>query len=193
MDNLKKYSLLDEVYSHCIASLRGFILVEDQLTSPKEIQNKIIWINLQTALVHGVIVANYILSPKKKAKNRTNYLQKILRPTKESPLYTRNARNYLIHIDEKFDHWINDNDNYNGMLESVLKDRKSFNYLQDSKKFVRRVLLLKERIFIYQVNTEIREIELNPVLEELDEIRKKIEKNLNDLENGSNDFYLFRP
>ena len=126
MDILKKFSLLDEVYAQCIASLQGFKLVVSQLNNPAEIQNKIIWLNLQTALVHATITSNYIFSKKPNTNLRTEYLQDTLRPSEESPLYNKNARNYLIHIDEKFDHWINDESYYNGMLESVLPDRKAF-------------------------------------------------------------------
>jgi|GEM_PF-4038456 len=193
MEILKKYSLLDEVYAHCIASITTSELVLKQLSNPIEIQNKNIWINLQTALVHATITANYIYSQKPTAKLRTDFLKETIKPSSGSPLYNRNARNYLIHIDEKFDHWLNDIDKYNGMVESVLPNRKAFDYLNDSKKFIRRIILKEELIFIYQVNDEIRELELNPILEEIHKIRVNTEAALKTLEKGNNNFHIIRP
>lgn len=192
-DSLREYSLMEEVYSHCIYALQNFEAIRLQLANPAEIQNKMLWAYLQTALTHSAIVSAYLFSTKEGTAARTSFLCGAFIPSEDSPLKNKQARNYLEHIDEKFDVWMNKTDRFSSILEIVLQNRAGFNYLYSDDNFIRRVLLKEEMIFIFQKNSNIDEIELNPIIAELETLAKNGDEYMNKLQKDDNGFHLIMP
>ena len=193
MNTEHKYFLVDEVYAHCNFALAGLMQVRYHLEDEFNFQHKGLWTDLHMALTNAAIVSAYLFSTKNSAKRRTELLKQILQPSENSPLKNKSARNYLTHIDEKFDYWLNENNSFSGMIEAVFPNRKSFEYINSERHFIRRVLLKEELIFIFQSGQEKKEFELKPLIEELELILKNTEKYLNKLETEDNGLHFIRP
>lgn len=193
MNTEHKYFLFEEVYAHCNFALAGLTEVKYHLEDEFNFQHKGLWTDLHMGLANAAIVSAYLFSTKNSAKRRTELLKQILQPSENSPLMDKSARNYLTHIDEKFDYWLNNSTNFSGMLEAVFPNRESFKYIDSGRQFIRRVFLKEELIFIFQSGQEKKEFELKPLIAELELILKNAERYLDDIENADNGLYIIRP
>lgn len=188
-----EYFLLEEVLVHCNFALVGLQSVLYHLEDNEDRQHKGVWADLQMGLTHAAIVSAYLFSIKPNTGKRTSFLQGVLKPSDNSPLRNKNARNYLTHIDEKFDYWLNNQRSPSGLLEAVLPDRKAFDFYDKDRFFIRRVILMKELIFVYQSGPEIKEFEITPLLKELEIVLYNGKKYLQRLDNDDNGIHFIRP
>jgi len=188
-----EYFLIEEVYVHCNFALCGLTKVTYHLEDEFNYQHKGVWADLQMGLTNAAIVSAYIFSTKPNTQRRTDFLKQILKPSENSPLMNKVARNYLTHIDEKFDFWLNNENDFSGILETVLPNRKSYDYINSDTYFVRRVLLKEELVFIFQTGQDKKEYEIKPLMKELELILKNADQYLGKLEADDNGLHFIRP
>lgn len=170
MKQIQKYILLEEVFVHCNFALVNFAEFKELIRNKYSSKYKGIWLSLQIALTNTSIVSSYIFSTKDSAKDRTNYLQKALLVNPNSALKNTIARNYFMHIDEKFDYCLNNKDFFSGVLEIVVPNRQRFELVDKPSYFIRRAVIKNEMVFIFQLGKKRYEIELNPIISELETI-----------------------
>ena len=165
--------MVEEIFMYCNFAICGFEDFTD-LISPNtfDAKHKGIWYQLQTGLTNAAVVSSYIFSDKRSAKKRSNYLQRILMLKEDSPLKNKAARNYLTHIDEKFDYCINNSTSFTGIIETVTNSRESFSKIDKPEYFIRRAVIKDEMIFVYQVGALKKEFRLLPIIDELKFIYK---------------------
>jgi hypothetical protein len=88
------------------------------------------------------------------------------------------------------DYWVSSPE-LTDMLEAVLPDQEAFDFLDLSKKFIRRVLLHNELIFVYRDSKGIHRLELKPIIQELERILITAKEFLSTIE--GKEIYFIRP
>ena len=186
-----KYLMVEEILMYCNFAICGFLEFKDLISSnsfnPK---HKGIWYQLQTGLANAAIVSSYVFSDKSSAIKRAQYLQRILMLKEDSPLKNKAARNYLTHIDEKFDYCINNSSQFKGIIETVTNTRSEFDKINKSDYFIRRAIIKDEMIFVYQVGSLKKEFRLLPIIDELNFVYKGCSRYLKKVDKGNTTKFL---
>ncbi len=191
MNTEQQYLLVEEVFMYCNFSMVNFREFEELIKIKYSYKLKGIWYNLQTALTNAAIISSYIFSNKISARERTAYLQKVLMVTEDSSsLKNKLARNYLTHIDEKFDYCINNSTEFKGIIETVVSNRKEFELFDNSSYFIRRAIIKDEMVFIFQLGDKKQEFKLTPLINELTLIHKNCSRYLKKLKSSKTTKYV---
>ena len=123
---------------------------------------------LQSFLSHFGMVSKLLYAPSARnavSKQRAVELQQHLVTDTASALNDRGARNAIEHLDERLDNWLASPDK--GVLESVFESKADFEFINQSGWIIRRVFLIAEEIFITQETDGPKEMELAPIVSEL--------------------------
>jgi len=191
MNNAQKYLLVEEIFMYCNFAIIGFGEFEDLIQEKFNHKHKGIWYNLQMALTNTSIISSYIFSNKPSAEERTEYLKKILMLAENSPLKNKLARNYITHIDEKFDYCINNSKYFKGVIETVASNRQEFELIDKPSYFVRRAIIKNEMIFIFQLGDKRQEFELSPLIKELKVVYRNCSRYLKKVKVERKSGYVF--
>jgi hypothetical protein len=109
------------------------------------------------------------------SKARASVLKASLEVVEASPIFSRNARNNVEHLDERIDLWIETGPER--MLESVFVSRENYEFLNRSEEelrgwFIKRVYLIDEDTFISQGKNGLEEIDLAALMNEVRRIEQ---------------------
>ncbi|MGB3467838.1 MAG: hypothetical protein WBA74_21305 [Cyclobacteriaceae bacterium] len=162
---------MDEIDTQCILSISAFEEMTILLSDQETIQSKEVWKYLRAFLSHSGILGSFILKKGNPEKTLivTDYLKKELNIKENSPIKDKGGRNFLEHI-EVFEYYAANSKNKKGIIQTVFKNRTSFNYLSSERYYYKRVLILDEMIFAYQKQELIKELSLNELFAEVKRI-----------------------
>ena len=171
MDKYHLHWFTDEISMHVTCALASIEQVQTLLAVSETRQRRDVWFHLTSFLTHTAMVSK-IICPSDKANQRGEAMLKHLEVPDDSPLLARSARNNAEHIDERIDRWVNRGNAK--VLEMVLDDRESFNYIANEDTAIRRVLIQNEMIYISEDNEGARvETRLLPMIEALRNIEER--------------------
>lgn len=145
---------MQEICMHSLGASREYHLLEEVLYDEQTKQTRIVWFHLTSFLSHAAMISKYLspISKNTKAIARKQVLRAHLGVAGASEVLQRDARDNVEHFDERLDNWVAGNNQ--SILEIVLPNRESYNYLEVNEKRVKRVLLLQEMIFISENRDE---------------------------------------
>lgn len=162
---------MDEIRMHGMCADMEFLQLGELLKDDRSRQTRRVWFALTSFLSHAAMMSKY-LDPTGKSdlkSARKEKLRRLLDVTAESEVIPREARNNVEHFDERVDGWIGAENQ--SVLELVLPNRTAYQYLGVAEKRVRRVLLLREMIFISEKSDRSKfELELISLHDEVKRI-----------------------
>jgi hypothetical protein len=177
---LDRYELTWYMYEICMHGMGADIEYErfnSVLTNNETRQTRLVWFHLTSFLSHTAMISKYVspVSNKNVAVARSHALSALLGVTSGSDVLPRHARDNIEHFDERIDNWVS-GDNKN-LIEAVLPDRDSYNFMRVSEKSVKRVLILNELVFVSEKNDGSKfELRLQPLHEEVQRITAKAQE-----------------
>lgn len=183
IDPLKRHALCEEIAIQCELAIDQFDAVAALLKDEKFRQHRKVWAHLHAFFTHSAMVSKMLANPANnnpKAKERGEYLCKLLEVEVASPIFGRNARNNVEHQDERLDIWI-DQDGAS-LLEVAFDDRSGYDFMTSNhgdgrpRKFIRQAMIVDEMVFVSEGRNGPEETPLLPVVEELRLLRKKSEQ-----------------
>ncbi len=174
LDDYKVTWYMQEIQMHCYGACNEYGHMTNVLIGQETQQTRLVWFHLSAFLSHAAMISKYLWpSPSGKstptghiAKLRAEKLRDLLHISDHLDVLNRNARNNVEHFDERIDNWVK-NDSQN-ILEIVFPNRDSYEQSYEEKWRIKRVLLLKELVFISE-NQDGHKFEqsLAPVHEQL--------------------------
>lgn len=181
LDNYKLTWYMHEICMHSMGAKIEFDRLASTLAAPDMRQSRLVWFHLTSFLSHSAMISKY-LSPISKCEIailRKQALRVCLRVDGDSEVLQRDARDNIEHFDERLDNWV-DGDNQN-ILEIVLPDHASYDYLRFVEKRVKRVLIQDVMVFISEKKDKSQfQLCLNPLNDEVIRIGIEAEKWIND-------------
>ena len=184
------YIYTEEIYIHAQVALSNYATFNNIVADPKSRQSREAWVFLQGFLSHFGMVSKLLYAPsarKKISKDRAKVLREYLDTTEESELNNRDARNAVEHLDERLDNWLSEESR--GILECVFENREGYDFLQRDRWAIRRVYLIEEKIFMTEEKDGAKEMNLEPIANELSRICKLCNEKLN----GHNPYFMVMP
>lgn len=162
---------MDEIRMHGMCAEIEFLHLGELLGHDRSRQTRGVWFALTSFLSHAAMMSKYLdptgKSDLKSARKET--LRRLLNVAAESEVIPRDARNNVEHFDERVDGWVGTENQ--SVLELVLPNRAAYRYLRVAEKRVRRVLLLREMIFISERSDRSKfELELTSLHDEVKRI-----------------------
>lgn len=177
LDNYKLTWYMHEICMHSLGAKIEFDQLASTLDNPDTRQTRLVWFHLTSFLSHSAMISKY-LSPRldnEIAILRRQALRVSLKVDDDSEVLLREARNNIEHFDERLDNFVaGDNQN---ILEIVLPDHSSYEYLRVSEKRVKRVLIYDGMVFISEKKDSSHfQLCLRPLCDEVIRIWKEAEK-----------------
>ncbi|MFT6908338.1 MAG: hypothetical protein ACJAS1_005035 [Oleiphilaceae bacterium] len=170
MNDIELICYMQELSMHGLGAETEFHNMIAALENPDTRQTKFVWFHLSSFLSHAAMASKY-LDPIGKSPlkiKRKKILREILKIDEQSNVLPRNARDNIEHFDERLDNWLGKD---RAILETVLDNRRAYNYLKVNEKRVKRVLLQDELIFVSENRDQTKfELELGPLFEEIKRI-----------------------
>ena len=171
---------MQEISMHAYGAEIDMKQIDNLLSREETIQSRLVWFHLTSFLSHAGMISKLVspISRDTTANARGATLKAALNIATTSEVLPRNARDNTEHFDERIDNWVSTN--ANEIIEAVLPDLSSYNYLIGNRKQVRRILLKQERIFISE-NRDGSKFELNlkPLTKEVARIGDEATKWIN--------------
>jgi len=171
IDNYELTWYMHEICMHSLGAHIEYRQLVERLIDDSTRQTRLVWFHLTSFLSHSAMISKY-LSPISKGAVpglRKQALRDLLGVDANSEVLPRDARDNVEHFDERIDNWVG-GENQN-ILEIVLPDRASYDYLRAAEKRIKRVLILDEMAFISERRDKSKfQLELLPLHEEVDRI-----------------------
>lgn len=162
---------MHEICMHSLGAEREYFHLEAALQDDRTRQTRIVWFHLTAFMSHAAMISKY-LSPIPKSNVaflRKNVLRDHLGVDDGSEVLPREMRDNVEHFDERLDNWVGGNNQE--ILEIVIPNRDSYNYLRVDSKRVKRVLILDEMCFISEKkDTSKLQLHLHPLRAEVERI-----------------------
>lgn len=180
----------EETYIHAQLALSNYVTFRNVVADEKSRQHREAWMFLQSLLSHFGMVSKLLYAPSSRSsisKERAKKLSHHLETDESSALNDRNARNAVEHLDERMDNWLSQEDK--GILECVFPDRKAYQYLSKDYWVVRRIYLIDEDVFITQEKDGPKEMQLQPIIKELNRILAVCERKMH----NENPYHILQP
>ena len=110
-------------------AIEAYIRLHETVANAATRQRREVWAYVQSALSHAAMISKYMDPPKKSplSKARAKALKEVLVVDETSPVFSRNARNNVEHLDERLDLWMGAGEK--PFLEYVFDSRKDYDYL----------------------------------------------------------------
>lgn len=140
-------------------------------------QTRLVWFHLTSFLSHAAMISKYLspISRNEVAVARKHALMALLGVTSGSDVMSRDTRDNIEHFDERIDNWVGGESK--NLLETVLPDRDSYNFMRVSEKRVKRVLILDELVFVSEKKDASKfDLSLRPLHEEVQRIAAEAQK-----------------
>lgn len=164
--------LVEEVLVQTNLFLQAYTRLRETVANEETRQRREVWAFVQSALSHAAMISKYLRPSKVSALSeaRAEALKKLLEVAEESPVFSRNARNNVEHLDERLDLWIEKGGER--MLECVFDSRGSYDYLNPTEAgkrrwFTKRVYLIDEDTFMSEGRCGLEEIQLAKLMVEI--------------------------
>ncbi len=174
MDDYELTWYMHELLMHGWGASREFEALRAALADQRTRQTRIVWFNLTAFLSHAAMISKYLspINPRGVKETRMNVLRSKLGVDDSSDIVPRDARDNVEHFDERIDNWIGQPGQ--AVIESVLDDRAAYEYLGAEQKRIKRVLLEKEMIFIFENRDGSKlELALEPLADEVSRISEE--------------------
>lgn len=172
---------------HALGARREYHGLLAVLSDIQTQQSRLVWFHLTSFLHHAAMISKF-LAPISKGEvtlARRAALRGALSVAADSEVLSRDARDNMEHFDERIDRWIEDK--HPTIIEIVLPDRESYEYLGIADKRVKRLLVADELVFISERKDGTKfELALRPVYEEIGRIGRASDKWI-----GHNSPYVF--
>lgn len=177
LDDYKLTWYMHEICMHSLGAKIEFDQLISTLANPDTLQTRLVWFHLTSFLSHSAMISKYLspISKSNVAISRKKALRDRLGVDGDSDVLPRDTRDNIEHFDERLDNWV-DGDNQN-ILEIVLPDRASYDYLRVGEKRVKRVLILDVMVFISEKKDKSQfQLCLYPLHDEVIRIGTEAEK-----------------
>lgn len=164
--------LVEEVLVQTNLAVEAYTRLRETVSNAETRQRREVWAFVQSALSHSAMISKYMspvrLSPLTTVRAQT--LKELLNVAEASPVFSRNARNNVEHLDERLDLWISVGGER--MLECVFDSRESYDFRNrpeagERRLFTKRVYLIDEDTFISQGQEGLEEINLAELMTEI--------------------------
>jgi hypothetical protein len=169
--------LIEEVLVQTYLAIEAYNRLRETVANENTRQRREVWAYVQSALSHTAMISKYMNPNSNSAlsKARASVLKASLEVVEASPIFSRNARNNVEHLDERIDLWIETGPER--MLESVFVSRENYEFLNRSQEelrgwFIKRVYLIDEDTFISQGKNGLEEIDLAALMNEVRRIEQ---------------------
>jgi hypothetical protein len=169
--------LIEEVLVQTYLAIEAYNRLRETVANENTRQRREVWAYVQSALSHTAMISKYMNPNSNSAlsKARASVLKASLEVVEASPIFSRNARNNVEHLDERIDLWIETGPER--MLESVFVSRENYEFLNRSEEelrgwFIKRVYLIDEDTFISQGKNGLEEIDLAALMNEVRRIEQ---------------------
>ncbi|WP_044036475.1 hypothetical protein [Octadecabacter arcticus] len=169
--------LIEEVLVQTYLAIEAYNRLRETVANENTRQRREVWAYVQSALSHTTMISKYMNPNSNSAlsKARASVLKASLEVVEASPIFSRNARNNVEHLDERIDLWIETGPER--MLESVFVSRENYEFLNRSEEelrgwFIKRVYLIDEDTFISQGKNGLEEIDLAALMNEVRRIEQ---------------------
>ena len=180
---------MQELSMHALGAEIDFNNLLQSLSSHETRQTRIVWLHLSSFLSHAAMISKYLapINPRGVKRDRMKILGDKLNVGDDSNVLPRDARDNIEHFDERIDTWVGRD---GAILEVVLDNRARFDYLRVNEKYVKRVLLQEELIFVSEKRDGSKfELELGPLFEEI----KRIGEEATNWIEGSSPYHFIYP
>ena len=175
----QKNLLVEEVFIQASLAISASTEIERLVANFETRNNRELWLHIQSFLNHAAMISKFFKCPQdctEVTRARTEALMDIFEVEDTSPVLSRNARNNVEHLNDRFDRWLSVNQNQS-MVEIVLDDREEYNFLYNPENgeqgdwFVKRAYLVKEGTFLSEGSNEVEEANIRDFCTELWRIR----------------------
>lgn len=126
------------------------------------------------------MISKFMKPPSKSqlSAERASSLKELLKVEEDSPVFSRNARNNVEHLDERIDLWIETGGTK--MLECVFDSRQNYDFLNrpssDQRSwFTKRVYLIADDTFLSAGRSGVEEINMKLLMDEVRRIKQVAE------------------
>ena len=173
--------LVEEVLVQTNLAVEAYNRLRETVANAETRQQREVWAFVQSALSHTAMISKYMKpsnnSPLSTA--RADELKALLLVGEASPVFSRNARNNVEHLDERLDLWIEAGDQR--MLECVFVSREEYDFLnrpeaRERRYFIKRVYLIDEDTFMSEGRNGLEEIDLAELMAEVRRIKQVAER-----------------
>jgi hypothetical protein len=173
--------LVEEVLVQTNLAVEAYNRLREIVANADTRQRREVWAFVQSVLSHTAMISKYMMpssnSPLSAA--RADELKALLVVDNASPVFSRNARNNVEHLDERLDLWIEAGDQR--MLECVFVSRDEYDFLnrpegEERTWFTKRVYLVDEDTFMSEGRNGLEKIDLAELLAEVRRIMQVAER-----------------
>ena len=181
ISRVQRNLLVEEVLVQINLAVEAYTRLHETVAKVETRQRREVWAFVQSALSHTAMISKY-MSPSNKnsalSVGRAEALKGLLVVAEESPVFSRNARNNVEHLDERLDLWIGAGGG--PLLERVFDSRKDYEYLNppeagERRHFIKRVYLIDEDTFMSEGHNGLEEINLKELMTEILRIERVAE------------------
>lgn len=185
-NEMAKRVLVEEVSYQASMALPHYELAESYLNNFETRQNRAVWAHIQAFLMHAGVISK-LAHPPRQAAQRGDLVRRLLEIEEASPIFDRNGRNNVEHLDERLDLWLSDTSR--PLLEIVLANEAGLEFLTAERPLasqprIRRVLLLDSMTFISEGRHGPERTDLKALKEEVVRIGKLASSLLDQMDNN---------